>query len=446
MNYSKQLIFVALLSGMLSAHALTPVLTNQQMAAAQAAAAQAAAAQAAAAAAADATPDPIPLLSVGTDKLTIYSGAAITNGAGSIVGGNMDAFAAVTLGAGNTVGQNIVVGAAITLGDGSLVKGSVTTFQDATMGANSTILGTLTSGAIIDMGANTTVGTPEPGVTAMNCTFHSAPPPPPGSEITSVTSGTAVTLGDSAVVYGDIISALGPVTLGANSVACENVRAATSVTISASSTIDASKVSQSEATPFTPAPVVDRRDELKVAKAALKSMPITHNIATTMTVDTRLEPGIYYAPALTTTAGISLTLVGNGEPQLWVFNLDTYLSLGAGTKILLENVHDNSAVIWNTGGYSFVGALSEFRGTILAGSYATTGAGTTVHGIGDSCGSILTIGGAVTLGANNIVGDVGCTVGVTPTCTVLNGTANCANFCVNTVNEPCPGDRNYNIN
>ena len=445
MNYSKQLIFVALLSGMLSAHAMTsPDGLNGTDTSNDGGGTSGGDTSGGDTPPAADPAGPTPLLSVGTDKLTIYSGAAITNGAGSIVGGNMDAFAAVTLGAGNTVGQNIVVGAAITLGDGSLVKGSVTTFQDATMGANSTILGTLISGAIIDMGANTTVGTPEPGFTAMNCTFH--PAPAPGSEITSVTSGTAVTLGDSAVVYGDIISALGPVTLGANSVACENVRAATSVTISASSTIDASKVSQSEATPFTPAPVVDRRDELKVAKAALKSMPITHNIATTMTVDTRLEPGIYYAPALTTTAGISLTLVGNGEPQLWVFNLDTYLSLGAGTKILLENVHDNSAVIWNTGGYSFVGALSEFRGTILAGSYATTGAGTTVHGIGDSCGSILTIGGAVTLGANNIVGDVGCTVGVTPTCTVLNGTANCANFCVNTVNEPCPGDRNYNIN
>jgi carbonic anhydrase/acetyltransferase-like protein (isoleucine patch superfamily) len=416
MYYSRKLIFVGLLTGMLSANAQMPNPGD------------------------DLPPPPPPagdapqqLLSAGTNRLTIYSGAAITNGAGSIVGGNMDAFAAVTLGASNTVGKDIVVGAAITLGDGSIVKGSVTTFQDATMGANSTIEGTLTSGAIIDMGAHTTVGTLE--VT---------------EETNSVTSGTAVTLGDTAIVHGNIISAQGPVTLGANSVASDFVTAATSVTISASSNVDALKVMQSTATAFTRAPVIDRREELRVAKAALVSMPITQNLATTMTVDTTLEPGIFNAPGLTTTAGISLTLKGNGTdgtdgtdctdctPQLWVFNIDTYLSLGAGTKILLDNVHPDSAVIWNTGGYTFIGALSTFRGTILAGSYATTGQGTTVHGIGDSCGSILTIGGAVTLGANNIVGDVGCIVGVTDTCTVVNGTASCENFpevCVSNPNE-----------
>ncbi|MFT6034250.1 MAG: hypothetical protein ACI854_002796, partial [Arenicella sp.] len=76
------------------------------------------------------------------------------------------------------------------------------------------------------------------------------------------------------------------------------------------------------------------------------------------------------------------------------------------------------------------------------------GQGTTVHGIGDSCGSILTIGGAVTLGANNIVGDVGCIVGVTDTCTVVNGTASCENFpevCESTPNAPCESDPNYGI-
>jgi MSHA biogenesis protein MshQ len=110
---------------------------------------------------------------------------------------------------------------------------------------------------------------------------------------------------------------------------------------------------------------------------------------------------------------------------LWVFNIDTYLSLGAGTKIILENVHQDSTLIWNTGGYTFIGALSTFRGTILAGSYVTTGAGSTLNGVADSCGGILTIGGAVTLGATNVVGAMGCSVGAMDNCTVENGMASC---------------------
>jgi MSHA biogenesis protein MshQ len=340
------------------------------------------------------------LLSEGTNKQTIYSGAAVTAGAGSIVGGNVDAFAAVTLGADTTIGIDIVGGAAATLGAGSNVGGTVTTFQAATLGANAMIGGGLTSGADIYMGANTAVRG-------------------------AVTSGTAVSLGDSASVFGDITAALGPVVLGANSRVYRDVTAGTAITVSASAT-HGGDLYDSTRTPFDAASVIDRRDELKLVQAALNSMPTTEMLATTMSVNTRLGPGVYHAPGLTTTAGISLTLVGDPEtPQLWVFNIDTYLSLGAGTKIILENVHQDSTLIWNTGGYTFIGALSTFRGTILAGSYVTTGAGSTLNGVADSCGGILTIGGAVTLGATNVVGAMGCSVGAMDNCTVENGMASC---------------------
>jgi hypothetical protein len=344
---------------------------------------------------ASADTDP-PLLDTGLNKQTIYSGAAISTGAGSIVGGNLQSVAATTLGAQTVVGANLEAGAAITLGASAKVGADVTAYEAITLGAYSRVGGNLKSRAAADLGAHAVVSG-------------------------DVISEASVTLGDTASSggssSGNVVAGIGAVVLGANSTVY-NVKAGTSITKSASARINGNR-DDTTYTEVNVSAVANRKAELDKAQLALRSMATTHPYATTITVDTRLEPGVYNAPGLTTTAGITLTLDGSDPnnstaplaPAAWVFNIDTYLSFGANLTMILENVHPDSTIIWNTGGYTFVGAGSNLIGAILAGTYVTTGAGTELAGINNACGGILTITGAVTLGANNTMGGEDCTPG-----------------------------------
>ena len=64
--------------------------------------------------------------------------------------------------------------------------------------------------------------------------------------------------------------------------------------------------------------------------------------------------------------------------------------------------------MFNAGGFTAIGANSNLIGTIYAGTYITTGAGTKLKGIGDACGGVFATTGAITLGANNIIGTEYC--------------------------------------
>jgi hypothetical protein len=343
---------------------------------------------------ATATTDP-PLLEAELNNQTIYSGAAISTGAGSIVGGNLQSVAATTLGAQTVVGANVEAGAAITLGASAKVGEDVTAYEAITLGAYSRVGGNLKSRAAAELGAHAVVSG-------------------------DVISEASVTLGDTASSGGSsgkVVAGIGAVVLGAHSTVF-NVRAGTSITKSASAFINGNGYDTTPSVVNVSA-VENRKEQLDKAQLALRSMTTTHPYATTITVDTRLVPGVYHAPGLTTTAGITLTLVGSdpadpaapSAPAAWVFNIDSYLSFGANLTMKLENVHPDSTIIWNTGGYTFVGAGSNLIGAILAGTYVTTGAGTKLAGIDGACGGILTITGAVTLGANNTMGGENCTPG-----------------------------------
>ncbi|MFT5211817.1 MAG: hypothetical protein ACI9CE_003558 [Flavobacterium sp.] len=289
MNFTKQLFFIPVFSVMCGAHAATPLLG----------------------------PD--------LNSQTIYSGAAITSGAGSMVGGNIQAIEATTIGAGSEVGINLVAGAAITLGASAKVAGDVT-------------------------------------------------------------AGIVLTLGDSAMVAGNVQSLTGSITLGANAVAFGTVTAGTSITISASAIAGGATTPGQISYDFTH----NQRTQLQQAQVALNNMPISTELATTMSVDTTRQPGVYHAAGLTTTAGIILTLDGNPlggdlEPSFWVFNIDSYMAFGANTTIKLLNVHQDSTIIWNTGSYTTIGPGSNIIGAIIADSYVTTGAGTTLTGVDNAC-------------------------------------------------------------
>jgi cytoskeletal protein CcmA (bactofilin family) len=316
MKFPKQLLFIPIFSAVCGAHAATPLLDSD------------------------------------LNDQTIYAGAAITTGAGSTVGGNLQAIEAVTLGAGSKIGANLVAGAAITLG------------ASATVGNN-------------------------------------------------VTAGMAITLGANAEVGGDLLAGAGPITVGGLAQVTGNVTHATNVTLSATSSVGGA-VEQGTFEDYSNnpnGPLDNQKIQLEDAQAALNLMYVDTELATTLTVDTTFEPGVYHAAGLSTTAGITITLDGNDETNLWVFNIDSYMAFGANTTIELLNVTSDSTIIWNTGTYTTIGAGANVIGTFIAGTYATTGAGTTLAGIDDACGAIFATTEAVTLGTDNTMGALGCRIG-----------------------------------
>jgi MSHA biogenesis protein MshQ len=295
--------------------------------------------------------------------------------------------------------QTVYAGAALTTGAGAYVGGSLQAIQAATLGAHSEIEGNLATGGPITLGASTKVSRNVEDETAL------------------VTAGTALTLGDHALVEGDLLTGTGPITLGGMAIVGGTATHAISITISATASVTHTQ-------PGSPAlyersnPPGSQQKELMEAQIALKLMNVDYELAPTLIVDTTFGPGVYHATGLTTTAGIIITLEGNTDdesgdtvPSLWVFNIDSYLSFGAGTTIVLDNVHPESTIIWNTGTYISTGAGAIVRGTFIAGTYVTTGAGTILAGIsGDgACDAIFATNEAVTLGAGTDLSNNGCT-------------------------------------
>lgn len=131
---------------------------------------------------------------------------------------------------------------------------------------------------------------------------------------------------------------------------------------------------------YTGTPAVSAAlEQLASAQSALKNMGAGTVLAPTMAGSVTLAPGVYSASALTTAAGSTLTLDGGGALNpVWVFNIDTYLVTGALTTIQLSNAGDAASVLWNTGGYTSLGASTSLIGSILSGAYISQGAGASV--------------------------------------------------------------------
>ena len=119
--------------------------------------------------------------------------------------------------------------------------------------------------------------------------------------------------------------------------------------------------------------------------------------------DEDLDTYVYNATSLTTGAGIIVTLQGDVN---WVFNIDSMLSLGAGSEIKLDK-HSTGSVTWNVGGYASLPALSSLVGTVLASGYVSMGAGSTVapapSASGDYCGGLFSSESYVSIGAQGTV-------------------------------------------
>jgi hypothetical protein len=335
-----------------------------------------------------------PQLEPPLDKLIIYSGAAVTLGASTKVAGSIRARDAGTIGADSTIEGNLTAGDAATLGantiDGNImVDGDLTAGAAILIGSQAEITGNLRSGA--NASANLGVGVVVGG---------------------NATAGTALTFGVNTSAGGNVQAGTGAIDLGVNAAVGGDARAGTSITLAAGATVGGT-ITPGSIVQFTndpKQPFDNQWQQLSLVQQELALMlhPPENILPAAMTVSTTLTKGVYFAPALTTTAGITLTFDGEGVEGHWLINVESYLAFGASTKIELLNVTPGSTITWNALSYTEVGLSVELVGTFLASSYILTGAETKLKGIGGDCGGFFAKTGAVTLGANNQIGTAGC--------------------------------------
>ncbi len=295
-----------------------------------------------------------------------------TSGAGAHITRDFTALGASTIGgAGSAVTGNMIAGGVLTTGDGATVGGFAIAGGAASIGANSVITG-------------------------------------------YVAADGAVSTGDSSRVNGNI-DAGGAASIGANASVGGTVSAVGAISLSASSTVTAtqSRTTSPVDTPALTASISDSvtsdRVELLAAQAALSKMGTTTFLDPTIVTNRTLLSGVYSAASLSTTAGTTLTLDGQGMAnQFWVFNITDILATGASTQIVLINGADSKNIIWNAGGYASLGANSIFVGTLIARQYISVGAAAEVAGSGQSCGGIFSALSYISTGDSAKIGNGGC--------------------------------------
>lgn len=111
-----------------------------------------------------------------------------------------------------------------------------------------------------------------------------------------------------------------------------------------------------------------------------------------------LTPGLYSSSTALSISG-TLTLDAKGDPNaLFLIQVPSTLSVGAGSQMALSGSADAFNVTWVVLGSADLGAASTFQGSILAGGSITLGSGARMEG------RALARNGAVTLDNNTITG------------------------------------------
>lgn len=308
------------------------------------------------------------LLNTDLNSLSVFANTYVTTGASSKVYGSFAAGAGATVAASSVIRDNLFAGAGATLGLGSSVGGNFLAGAGGTLGADSSVGGSFQAGAAATLGANSSV--------------HG-----------NLFAGAAAVLGVSSMVSGNLVAGAAA-TLGASAQVMGTTQASTAPTFVGIPT--AASVSAQAAL-------------VAKTQASLGKLAAGKTLAATVSGTVSLDAGVYSATALTTAAGTAIRLDGHGlANQLWVFNIDTYLVTGAGTTVDLINAGSGSSVIWNTGGYTTLGAETAFLGTIFANDYVTVAAHVSVKGPDTSCGGIFSASSNVTMGATATVGSEGC--------------------------------------
>ena len=333
-----------------------------------------------------------PKLDPPLDSLTVYSGAAVVMGINSIINGNVQAMAAGNIGANTTIGGNLHTAASVTLSASAKINGDLTAGAAISVGKKSVIIGNLTSGSLgsTDIGEDAIIGG-------------------------NAQAGTALTLGENTTIGGNVQAGIGALTLGINAKVIGDATAGTTITLGTGATVGGTTTQRSP-TLLINAPIEDQRIQLEKIKANLAAIqaPSTNELPTAMTLDTKLDAGIYHATALSITAGITITFDGKGQKGHWLINSDSFFDFAANTTMVLLNVTADSTITWNAASYTATGENASIIGTFFASSYILTGQNTMLEGIGDACGGLFTTTGAVTLGASNIIGALNCKLTPTP--------------------------------
>lgn len=302
----------------------------------------------------------------------VLSGDVSTIGANANVYGNLESVgAATTGGAGSTVSGTIVSGDVLTTGDGSIIGGNITSSGASTVGANSQIGGNMVAGGVATTGASSIV-------------------------TGNISAGGATSIGATATVVGSV-SAVGAISVSVSG------------TVGSQQTLASSPIDGVAFTAAIDAKATSDGQQVSAAQATLTSMGTGTLLAATITTDRTLIAGVYSAPSLSTTAGTTLFLDGQGlANQFWVFNISNILATGASTVIKLINPGINNDVVWNAGGYASLGASSTFIGTILADKYISVGANTNVLGVSNTCVGVYSATSYVSTGDASVIGGNGC--------------------------------------
>jgi hypothetical protein len=325
--------------------------------------------------------------------------------------------------------------AAIVL-DSTLIAKTIAAETYSASGAGATINGDILSGTYTSLGAKEWVNEQTNRDEVRGDGFYN------GTITGDVDSGTYVSTGDSAVVGGNVDSGT-YTTTGANSTVAGNIDSGTDVTLGASSSVQSvtAKGAVTEGNNSTAGPISGNEGGVKAEKTTLGTVITSEQkrlggmSGTTLpgagatTYDpagASFDAGVYNIEDIfSVTASSNITLTGNGNAdESWVFNIGNYMVFGAGSKVVLNNVHNNSNVIWNILGdstdgaglgYASLGAGVDFTGSILANSYISVGAhypptntSGYVTGAGSYCGGLYSATGYVSVGATSIIGRENC--------------------------------------
>ncbi len=331
-----------------------------------------------------------PLLGPDLRSQTVFATQYTSTGANSRIFGNVLSGDVSTTGANASVyGDLVSVGAATTGGGGSTVSGNIVSGDVLTTGDRSVVGGSITSSGASTVGANSRIGG-------------------------SMVSGGASTTGDSSTVSGDIWSG-GNASIGAAATVGGTLGATGSISVGAGGSVNSrqalssSPIDANASTGAIRTTVISDAQQVIDAQSALTKMGTGTALAPTITTERTLNSGVYSAVSLSTSAGTTLYLDGQGlDDQYWVFNITDILATGASTNITLINAGANSSVIWNTGGYATLGANSTFVGIILANDYISVGAHAKLTGVGNSCGGLYSAASYVSMGDSSSVGGYGC--------------------------------------
>jgi hypothetical protein len=231
-----------------------------------------------------------------------------------------------------------------------------------------------------------------------------------------VASGLYVTTGAASQINGDIV-AVAAVTLGEGATTSGTIDSGAAITLGAGAT-------SGTQTALTPQSVSVQKGQLGVAQSTLSALSSSPIPPGNWAANATYTPGVYkVAGLLSVTADVNITLNAGGQDNaVFVFNIDNYLSFGAGVTVSVTNDPNGSAIIiWNAaGGYISIGAGADIVGTVMAHTYVSTGAGSTVKGIDSECGgAAYSTTSYVTVGAGASVGTGAgpCRPVVAPPCT-----------------------------